>query len=81
MTTSWIPENVSHWRTWLNVGSISIGVCVLVVLLGSLVPRTVFGVSTSPILQSVMESTFYTSIILFFVAFASLARKQGRETD
>jgi len=81
MTTSWIPEKAYHWRAWLNAGSISICICVLIVLLGSLVPRTAFGFSTSPILQSTAESTFYASIISFFVALASLARKQGREAD
>jgi len=74
-------ERLIHWRTWLNLGSLALSICLLIVLLGSSLPHALLGLPISKVLQSIAQWGFYTSIFFFFLAVTCLLRSQRKRKD
>lgn len=76
MGTSRYVKRLGHWRTLLNLATVSFTLGLFALLLGPSVPRRALGPSTPRLLQSVVQWGLYTSVLFFFLAFASLVYQQ-----
>lgn len=70
-------KHIIHWRTWLKAGSAAFTICIFTVLIGDMIPKILFGYSTSEVLKNIVQVGFYLSIVLFFISFVCLAWRQS----